>query len=345
MKSWLAFSGPARYRLQTATVMCHSVLDVCWRRRRHGPRLPGWNWAVEVTTQALKQQLITAFKMRDVRQSRRYLDAVTFTSPALADVTRFPISAEGFRGTWFLPKHTEPRTTLLYLHGGGYAFYPKAHAGLIALVTLAAGCRTFALDYRLAPEHPFPAQLEDALHAYRSLLAEGLDPANLVVAGDSAGGNLTLALLLAVRDAGLPLPALAAVLSPATDFDPPLDDRTGSFVTNEPFDWIAPQMLFRWADWFCSPEQRRNPLVSPTYADLRGLPPIYVQAGGAEILYDSIRKFTVHARSQGANVTLEIWPEMTHDFQMFGTRVPQSSEALHRLGEVIANAGRAAASM
>jgi acetyl esterase/lipase len=333
----VAFNGPARYRIRTTAVVCHSALDVCLRRSWRGPRLPGWNWAVELTTRMLKEQLVTAFKLPDIQHARLYLDSMVLTSPAQrAQVTVLPMAAQNFRGAWFLPKHADPRTTLLYLHGGGYSFYPKAHANLITLIALAANCRTFALDYRLTPEHPFPAQLEDALHAYRGLLAQGIDPQRLVIAGDSAGGNLALALLLAARDSALPLPALAALLSPPTDFNPPVD-KAASFFANEPFDWISPGMLLHWADWFCPAARRQDPLVSPLYADLRGLPPIYIQAGSAEILCDSIRAFAARARQQGAQVALDIWPEMNHDFQMFGYEAPQSAEALQRLGRVIAN--------
>jgi acetyl esterase/lipase len=152
-----------------------------------------------------------------------------------------------------------------------------------------------------------------------------------VVAGDSAGANLTLALLLSLRDAGEPLPALAVALSPATDF------TTGpeTLSADQDADWITQEMALRWADWFCAPEERRNPLVSPVYADLRGLPPMYLQAGGAEILYASIRRFADAARRQGAEIVLDTWPEMNHDFQAFGDDVPQSAEAIRRIGGVI----------
>jgi len=219
----------------------------------------------------------------------------------------------------------------LYLHGGGYCFYPRAYADFIALITRAAESRTFALDYRLSPEHRFPAQLEDALHAYRWLLDSSTDPSRLVIAGDSAGGNLTLALLLAAREANLPQPALAIALSPPTD----LETEYASMVSNRGFDWIDEPMVMRWADWYCHPSRRRDPLVSPLCADLRGLPPIYIQAGRAEILYDSIQAFSQHAQSQGANVVLDAWDDMTHDFQMFGPYAPQSTEALRRIREVV----------
>jgi acetyl esterase/lipase len=295
---------------------------------------PGWNWAVELGTRALKAQLARAFAMPEIVEARRYLDSVTLNSSALSEVNITPCSQKQCRGRWFVPNHAPYRGTLLYLHGGGYSFYPKAHADLIALITGAAKTRTFALDYRLSPEHRFPAQLEDAVHAYRWLLDTGVAADDLAVAGDSAGGNLALALLLTLRDLKLPLPALAIALSPPTDFDPPEDPGRASQFDAD-VDWIDRQMLVKWADWFCSTAQRRDPLVSPVYADLRGLPPIYIQAGSAEILYPSIQAFADCARRQGANVVLETWAEMNHNFQMFGYCAPQSTQALQRLGEVV----------
>jgi acetyl esterase/lipase len=196
------------------------------------------------------------------------------------------------------------------------------------MVALSAKSRLFALDYRLAPEYKFPAQLTDASNAYKWLLSQGVDPAQLVVIGDSAGGNLTLALILSLRDSSLPLPALAICLSPATDFG-------GDAPAESEFDWITPRMAMQWASWFCSQDECSNPLVSPVNADLRGLPPIYIQAGGGEILLPRIQRFVDRAREQGADVALEVWPAMNHDFTMFGYDVPQSAEAIKRIGEVI----------
>ncbi|MGC2183563.1 MAG: alpha/beta hydrolase [Terriglobales bacterium] len=296
-----------------------------------GPRQPGWSWLVELSTEILKRQVTTAFRMRDVKEARRYLDSVVITSPALSAVDIIPVVQEKFRGSWFAQKNAASDLTVLYFHGGGYSFYPRAYANFIALITLAAKSRTFALDYRLSPEHRFPAQLEDALYAYRWLLKTGADPENLILAGDSAGGNLALALLLAVRDRKLPLPALVVALSPATD----LESKRASLTGNQASDWIEKRMLEKWASWYCEPAQRRDPLVTPLSADLRGLPDIYIQAGESEILYDSIQAFADRGRSQGAEVVLETWKSMNHVFQMFGPDVPQSAEALGRVGEVI----------
>lgn len=198
--------------------------------------------------------------------------------------------------TLYQAKAGAARVTVLYLHGGGYAYYSAAHQNLIALVTLAARARTFALDYRLIPEHPFPAQLEDALAAYRWLLQTGVAPERLVVAGDSAGGNLTLALLLALREAGLPLPALGVCLAPWVD----VLNSGASMTANAPYDWVEKRMADR-----------------------------------AEILHDMIRAFADRAAQQGADVELEVWPDMPHDFQAFGEVVPESKAALDRIRQVI----------
>jgi monoterpene epsilon-lactone hydrolase len=322
------FRGPLRYRFRCAATLAQAVLQVSVRRALKGPRRPAWNWFVEVATHMFKRQTLAAFRMSDVNQARRYIDSVAISSPALAEVTITPVVLEKFRGSWFVVKRPEPCVTILYFHGGGYSFYPQAYANFIALVTLAAKSSTFALDYRLSPEHRFPAQLEDALHAYRWLLQKGADPVRLIFAGDSAGGNLALALLLAARESKLPLPALVVALSPPTDFETDL-------LGNGDFDWIEKPMLEQWADWFCDPAERRNPLVSPLRADLSGLPPIYIQAGGAEILYHSIQAFVDRARQQDADVVLQTWADMNHDFQVFGPDSPPSAEALRRIGQVI----------
>ena len=326
------FRGPLSYRLRCAEVVARSVSIATARRLRRGPRMPGWNWTVELGTAVIRNELKAAFSHPDIADQRRFLDSFVLTSPALDQVIRKEIPGKHICGTWFLPKNPSS-TTLLYLHGGGFAFYPKeSYANLIALITLAANTSTFALDYRLTPEHRFPAQIDDARAAYLWLLSQRIEPQRLVVAGDSAGGNLTLALLCDLRNRGLPLPALGIALSPATEFDA----IRPSYAANEYSDWITSAMALTWRDWYCRPEQRSHPLVSPIHADLRGLPPLYIQAGQAEILYDSISAFALAAHAQGARLTCDSWPNMNHVFQFFGHDAPQSSQALHRIAEVVA---------
>jgi len=331
MVARIHFAGPIQYRVRSAAEIGQSILKVSARRMLKGPRQPSWSWLMELSTEVLKKHVTTAFTMRDVVEARAFLDSVVISSPALSGVDITPIVQEKFRGSWFTPKNAEAAVTVLYFHGGGYSFYPRAYANFIALITLAAKSKTFALDYRLAPEHRFPAQLEDALNAYRWLLETGMEPDKVIVAGDSAGGHLALTLLLAARDSKLPLPGLAIALSPATDFE----NARARIVSNEESDWIDRKMFQRWADWFCDSIQSRDPLVSLLAADLRGLPPMYIQAGDCEILYGSIQAFTDRARSQGAEIVLETWKGMNHVFQMFGPDVSQSAEALRRIEQVI----------
>jgi monoterpene epsilon-lactone hydrolase len=334
MRGRVQFSGPAQYRAKTAALLCRAAADVCLRRLFKGPRCAAWNLAAELGTEIARRQLLAAFEMPDLNQARIYLDSIAIQSSALSNVITSNNSLENFKGSWFIPSDIDPDMMMLYLHGGGYSFYPRPfYSNLAAMIALSAKTKVFALDYSLSPEHKFPVQLTEALDAYRWLLNMGVESRHLVVTGDSAGGNLTLALLLSLRDLRLPLPALAICLSPATDFE---GSGAGAPATSE-LDWITQEMAVKWAEWYCPPEQRRHPLVSPLNANLKGLPPIYIQAGGAEILLPSIQMFVERAQEQGADVVLETWPGMNHDFQMFGYEVPQSAEAIKRIGEVIAS--------
>jgi epsilon-lactone hydrolase len=323
-------NGRWQYCLRSIFALYRSTLVVTTRRLVRGPVLPGWSWNFEAATYFLKAQCRTAFDMPDIENGREYLDALVFNSPALARVRIEPVAAP-VRGQWYEPGTQEGGRTLLYLHGGGYAYYARAHRNLIALVALAARARTFALDYRLIPEHPFPAQLEDARAAYRWMLDSGVDPGRLVVAGDSAGGNLALGLLLSLRDSHAPLPALAICLSPWTD----VANSGTSMTANEKYDNVERRMVVKWAQWLCHGADPCSPLISPIRSDLGGLPPIYVQAGDAEILYDMIQTFVARAKEQRAEVTLDVWKHMNHEFQAYGEFMTQSQEALGRIGQMI----------
>jgi monoterpene epsilon-lactone hydrolase len=323
--------GRLTYRLRNMLLLLWVSLLVTVSRLCHGPRLSGWTWVVETTTTFLRLQERVAFGLPTIAHQREYMDAVVARSSELVHMQIEAVEADGVKGRWFVPRTAAGASVVLYLHGGGYAFSIRAHDNLIAFVALAAQARTFALDYRLTPEHPFPAQLEDAQAAYHWLLSSGIAPQHIVIAGDSAGGNLALTLLLVLRDAQQPLPGLAVCLCPWTD----MDSSYRSLKENEPYDWIEQRMTVQWAEWFCRGTDPENPLVSPVHADLRGLPPIYIQAGDAELLIDMIRVFAGKAKAQGASVSLEVWKHMNHVFQAYGPITQQSKEALQRIGEVI----------
>jgi len=234
-------------------------------------------------------------------------------------------SVGGVPGEWVEPLAGGAVATLLYLHGGGYvACSPATHRPITAAYAL-AGFRVFAADYRLAPENPFPAAVDDAVAAYRGLLADGIGAERLVVSGDSAGGGLALALLLALRDAGTPLPAAAALLSPFTDLA-----ATGASVerNSERCAMLYAPNLSRVATLYVGTADPRTPLASPLYGDLAGLPPLLIQVGADEILLDDSVRVAERAKAAGTRVDLTIWPVVPHVWQLFHQFLPEGRRAL-----------------
>lgn len=235
-------------------------------------------------------------------------------------------------GEWLEPiadtTRAAPLRTLLYLHGGGYYFCsPKSHRSLVFALAVHTGARTFSLDYRLAPEHPFPAALDDALAAYRKLLEDGTPPESIVVAGDSAGGGLALALLVALRDAGDPLPAAGLLFSPWTDLAATGDTLTSNDGLDPMFRGAA---IGRAAKLYLGTTSATHPYASPLYADLTSLPPLLIQAGSTEVLLDDARRVAERARAAQVEVDFEIWPNVPHVWQLFVPFIPEGRAALER---------------
>jgi epsilon-lactone hydrolase len=331
-KGGFTLSGRPAFRRRSLFVLMKVTVDVSTRRMFKGPLLPGWSWNLETANAFLQEQMKYAFTLPNVTDAREYLDSLLFAPIDDPPVIITPTRPPGPRGNWFVPEDHVDRRTLLYLHGGGYAFHSHSHEPMIALFAAAAKARTFALDYRLTPEHPHPAQLEDALSAYRRLLAQGTDPSQLVIAGDSAGGHLTLMLLIEIRKLGLPRPAGAIGICPYTHVG-----RCGaSLFGNDPYDWVQGAQAVTFGEWLRGNTSVTVEALSPVYADLTGLPPIYVQAGDKEILYDMIQEFVGAARRQGADITCDVWKNMTHDFQAYGSILAESREALQKFGDMIA---------
>lgn len=224
-------------------------------------------------------------------------------------------------------------TVILYLHGGGYMIgSPASYRGLGSRLATAARARVLNLDYRLAPEYRFPAPVEDATAAYRSLLEAGHPPGEIVIAGDSAGGGLTLATLLALREAGDPLPAAAVVISAWTD----LTGGSESLTSRAAIDpWVSPAGLRAVARLYLNGADPQNPLASPFYGDLRDLPPLLLQVGELETLYDDTLRFAEKARATGVDVTVEAVAEMVHVFPMFAPIEPDGQAAIERIGAFV----------
>ena len=244
-----------------------------------------------------------------------------------APVTCERVSAGGVDGEWISPADAPEDKAILYFHGGGFRIGSIAsHRDLMAQIAVASGCHVLAINYRLAPEHRFPAALDDALAAYDWMIGRGLQPADIAFAGDSAGGNLVLATMLALREAGRPLPAAAALMSPWTDLA-----ATGvSYVTRAEADPIHQrQMILALAKNYLGGEgDPRDPLVSPLYADLEGLPPLMIQVGDRETVLDDSVMLVDKARAAGVDVELQVWDGMIHVFQMFGAELPEAHRAI-----------------
>ena len=239
------------------------------------------------------------------------------------------VSAGGVPAEWITTGRPSEQRVVLYLHGGGYiSGSPQTHRSVISEIARAAGVRVLTADYRLAPEAPFPAALEDAWIVYWWLLQQGIRSDQIVVAGDSAGGGLTIALLLALRDAGAPLPAGAVCLSPWFDLA-----LTGeSLHANAASDYLNPQIIRSAAQMYLGGRDPATPLASPLYADLRGLPPLLIQAGMAEMLLDDAKRFARRASAAGVKVELELWENMVHVWHFLFLIEPQARQAIQRIG-------------
>jgi len=263
-------------------------------------------------------------------EQRAGLDRLSEMGPPPSDATFEPLEIGGRPAAWIQADAASAERTLLYLHGGGYCVGSlKSHRGLATDLSRAAGARVLLLDYRLAPEHPFPAAVDDAVAAYRALLEQGADARRLAIGGDSAGGGLTAATLLALRDADLPLPAAAVLLSPWLDLS--LSGASmDACAERDPMVQRAP--LQRMADAYLAGADPRAALASPLFADLRGLPPLLIHVGTAETLLDDATRFAARARAAGIDVTLEAWDDMVHVWHAFAFLLPEARAANTAIG-------------
>jgi monoterpene epsilon-lactone hydrolase len=221
------------------------------------------------------------------------------------------------------------RGVFLHLHGGGYVMgAPAGSRALTAAIAARAPLAVVSLDYRLAPEHRLPAAVEDALGAYRSLLARGAAPGQIVIGGESAGGGLAIAALIAARDAGLPMPAGAVALSPWADLACE-GDAYEAMRGRDPL--LTREVLLEMARDYLGGGEAAHPWASPALADLTGLPPLLIQVGAEEVLLGDARRLDERARDCGVETALEVWPDMIHVWQMFAAMLPEAGAAIDRI--------------
>jgi acetyl esterase/lipase len=301
------------------------VLAAAARRLVGRRRRPGWSFGLELLVSAYRGSWSALPKIGIVR----WRNVGEVMSPIATDglVPRF-VGGErhGARGTWLEPPGADD-AVLLYFHGGGFAFGSlRTHGTLIGALARAARTRTFALEYRLSPEHPAPAALDDALAAYRELRAQGAR--RIVLAGDSAGGTLVLGVMMALRDAGEPMPLAGVAISPWVD----LACSGNSFHTNAAFDFVGEVHCRIAADAHAPGADLRRADLSPAFGRLSGLPPLLIQAGEAEVLLDQVRDVATRASAAGAELQLHVYPDMVHVWHMMRSATPAAQQAIDEVG-------------
>jgi monoterpene epsilon-lactone hydrolase len=268
------------------------------------------------------------FQLSDVATMRSEMEHALGDARLPAGVTVTEVHAGTRPADWIAMPESDPTRVVLYLHGGGYVMGSRnTHRELATRISREAAARVLLLEYRLAPEHPYPAAVEDATAAYRWLLAQGVQPESMAIAGDSAGGGLTLATLLALRDAGDRLPACAVCLSPWTDLEG-TGTSAGPGGADDPM--IGVEGLRDSGELYAG-ERKREPLASPVHADFTGLPPLLLQVGTRELLLDDSTRVAEKARAAGVKVTLEIEEGAYHVWQAMPD-LPESVDALGRIG-------------
>jgi monoterpene epsilon-lactone hydrolase len=267
-----------------------------------------------------------------LEELRAGMDALGMMFPPPDGTIIETVVADGVPAEWVASPDAGDERVVLYLHGGGYAIGCLSMVrNFAARLSAATGARVLSVDYRQGPEDPFPAAVEDAATAYRWLVTQGHAPDTIAVAGESAGGGLTVATLLALRDAGDPLPACAVPISPWFDMEVCGDISERADAD----DMLRRSHLELFAKWYLSNGDRRAPLANPLYADLAGLPPLLVLVGEREILVDDVRRFDVRAKAAGIDVTTEIVPDMIHIWHLFGGIFPESAEASDRVAAYV----------
>ncbi len=248
-------------------------------------------------------------------------------------ITIAPVDAGGVPGEWVGNPEAELQQALLLLHGGGYnAGSCVTHRELAARLCVASGARVLLIDYRSAPEDPFPAAVEDAAAAYQWLLEYGLSPEQIIIGGDSAGGGLALATMVWARDHGVALPVAGVLLSPWVDLalaGPTMETRAAV----DPM--VSAASLRRAAKWYLGDGDPKQPLASPLYAEMHGLPPLLLLVGDDEVLLSDSTRLAERARDAGVDVTLDVWEGMWHVFPAFAGTLPEGRQAIERIGAFI----------
>lgn len=324
----IRFNGPIGLRLSSFSTLCRIALTT-YVGHAIGRRMASdWSAHMETGIRFWRHQFTKAMTQPDIARGRKIFDSLMTETDDIYDVTEETCSEP--KGYWFRPRGCDPKATLLYLHGGGYTFNGPVSFRYAAMLAHHCRAELFMPLYRLTPEHSHPAQAEDALIAWRHVTRH-VPEKKLVVIGDSAGGHMALMLLQTLKSQGLPQPALCVGLCPWTD----IGARGESLHGNDRYDLVQGWMALRFGEWLDPKVRYGRQQLSPITHDYAGLAPLYLQAGGREILHDMICDFAGVQAERGADVTLDIWDDMPHNFQAYDTMKRSSTEALARIREVV----------
>jgi acetyl esterase/lipase len=273
-----------------------------------------------------------AHKVETVREARDRLEVFYLRYRSKLNIAVEPFFIGRIPAFWISAPGVSKDHTILFFHGGGFMVgSTNDHLDLCGKLSRSAGCRVLSIDYRLAPEHIFPAALDDCIASYLWIIETGISPSLIVPVGISAGGNLLLSMIMKLRAIGIPLPKAAVCISPAVD----MTTREEPFETNTDRDWILKEDLELLRRVYLRKHDPRDPSASPIYGDLQGFPPLFIQVGTYEILFDNVSAFSGKARDAGVEVTFDAWEGMFHCWQIFSSILPEGQQAIDNIGVYI----------
>lgn len=326
--SKLIFSGPLSLRLRSLSTLSRIALATSIRHATGRRMAPDWDISLETGIRFVRHQFTDAMTGMSIERGRLLFDSIEPRSDDVYDVTTEESTSP--TGHWYHPAKRKSDAVLLYFHGGGYAFHGKVSRRFAAMLAHHVGASVFAPDYRLTPEHPHPAQADDALAAWTHLTGL-VPPKRIAIIGDSAGGHMGLMLLQTLKKHGAPQPAVCVGLCPWTD----IDNHSPSMRDNDRYDLVQGWMAQMFGEWLDPQGKYGREALSPVFQDYAGLAPIYLQVGGREVLRDMVIEFAQAQKANRADITLDVWDDMPHEFQAYDSLKASSAMALKRLVKTV----------
>lgn len=326
--SKIKFTGPISLRIRSFLILNRIAMKVGFLHLLGRRIAPNWDTSMEIGIRFWRAQFTAAMGMKDMARGRALFDSLLTETDDTYCVTFEP--SENPKGLWITPKQVKTDITTLYLHGGGYTFNGPISRRFAAMLAHHSRTRLFMPHYRLTPEHPHPAQADDAFTAWQ-YLCETVQPEKIAVAGDSAGGHMALMLLQTLKAKNHAQPCLCIAICPWTD----IGARGESLTGNDRYDLVQGWMALKFGEWLDPNNRFGRAALSPITYNYTGLAPIYMQAGGREVLRDMIVEFGEQQSNQGADLMLDLWPDMPHNFPAYDSTKSSSCEALERFGQLI----------